>query len=33
MFQLKTWIVGTRSNKYQQSMFWADIRKNNVYPC
>ena len=21
------------SNKYPQSMFWAEIRKNNVYPC
>ena len=21
------------SNEYQQSMFWAEIRKNNVYPC
>ena len=21
------------SNEYPQSMFWAEIRKNNVYPC
>ena len=21
------------SNEYPQSMIWADIRKNNVYPC
>ena len=21
------------SNEYSQSMFWAEIRKNNVYPC
>ena len=21
------------SNEYTQSMFWAEIRKNNVYPC
>ena len=21
------------SNEYPQSMFWANIRKNNVYPC
>ena len=21
------------SNKYPQSMFWAEISKNNVYPC
>ena len=21
------------SNEYQQSMFWAEIRKYNVYPC
>ena len=21
------------SNEYPQSMFWAEIKKNNVYPC
>ena len=21
------------SNEHQKSMFWAEIRKNNVYPC
>ena len=21
------------SNEYPQSMFWAEIRKNNIYPC
>ena len=21
------------SNEYPQSMFWAEISKNNVYPC
>ena len=21
------------ANEYPQSMFWAEIRKNNVYPC
>ena len=26
-------IIRGGSNEYPQSMFWIEIRKNNVYPC